>query len=1441
MRLNGFKQIIALLFYLLPFELFSVKVSNLHFEQISTKNGLSQNTVRAILEDKQGFIWGGTLDGLNRYDGYQFIVFKPQLGNSNSLVDHRIKNVYQDRAGYLWIKTYKNEFNCYDPVSDSFIHFLPSGSATQYLNYYEAKNGDVWLWENQKSCLRVRKSKGEFFSLPFLIKKEKEKENVKNCLFLFEDSRSNIWIGGESGLFRIKDKLPEARFCDKYSFTNAVELNNKIYFTTKESCIVVYDIRRELFQEIQNKEYKGQLLNLAVLNDNELLLVSKSDGVLSFNINTKLFEKPQWAKDKQLRGNIELIIDKNNGVWIYNYTGVIWYHNRENQQIKKMELIPPNIAKIIDYERYNILIDSRNLIWITTYGNGLFCYDPATDVLENYKYDANRNSPASDYLLSITEDRYGSMWIGSEYAGIIKVVKSNQDVRIIRPEKEVSIGKNNNVKTVYGDAFNNIWIGTKNGSLYLYDDQTFQGKCIYKDINPYTITEDTDGHIWVGTKGKGLFIIDRNTLKEVARYTFHENDSQSISHNTIFNLLKDNKNRMWMGTFGGGINLVEGNLQSGLTFKRFFFEDGNRSYIRYLFQDSKGLIWAGSSDGIIRFDPEKLIKNPNDFVSYRMDLKNENGINCNDIETIYETDGEIWIGTAGGGLSKYVPATEKQVEHFVSFTVKDGLSGDFVSGILEDKENNLWIGTESGITRFNKKDNSYIVYQFSEKTYGNHFNENANMYYSDGNMFWGSLDGLLVFNPELFEPDTIVPPVTLTNFLIYDQQVKVGAKSSPLKQSISYSNEIVLNYKQNTFTIEFASLILKNSRKNKYIYMLENYDRQWSPLSSQNTAIYKNLPPGDYVFKVKGSNSDGVWSDQVTQIRIVITPPFWKSWYAYVVYVLLVLIILYVILGLIYKFNALNNNIKVEKELTNYKLRFFTNISHEFRTPLTLIRGVIENLGESPELASPQLKKQMNILNRNSVILTRLIEQLLEFRKLQNNVLTLDLEETDIVDFSKEIFGSFQEIADQKMITYRFTCKTDSYILFIDRRKVDKILYNLLSNAFKFTPKGGSIEMSIDLDMARQICLIAVKDSGIGIAKEKQHLLFSRFMQINFSSAGTGIGLSLVKEFTDVHKANIWYESNPEGQGSIFKVEFSTNPETYKGDHLVVSEHPESVSLNTDPLLMQGTDIDSYFVDIDNIMISNYRLLIIEDNDDMRNFLIDEFSKYLMVDSAEDGKIGLQKAIETNPEMIICDVMMPEMDGFEVTRRMKDDFLTCHIPIILLTAHSSVEHQLQGIQCGADAYITKPFSLKYLIARVFKLIEQREQLKKRFSKEYAFDGNLMLSTDKDREFMELIDKILDEHIPNPQFTIDEFAGLANLKRTVFYKKVKGITGLSPNGLIKLKRLKCGAELLRKGGLTVSEVSYKVGFEDPFYFSRCFKAHYNCSPSIYGQFSVAESV
>lgn len=1401
---------------------------NINFSQISTKNGLSQNTVRAITIDKNGFIWSGTLDGLNRYDGYNIRSYQPE----NALSDHRIRDLYVSSNGNLWVKTYKNEFSCYNPVADTFTHIEDeTGKLLTYTNFNESSKGKIWIWGPTDGAICIQEKQNKKFD------KTVYSSPSEGCSFFKEDSSGNIWIGTRKGLKKItKQGAVQIYYNDKYSFTHAIEIDKKIFFSTLESTLIIYNMQQNSFEEIVTT-FGDPLISLYRFSAKELLVLTETQRLWIYNIPENKFYLSDLNNDiDYTKGEIWFVRDKQNAVWFYNQSGVLWYCNGIDSKIRKMSLLTTDVAVLIKSMHHsfaidNIFLDSKGIFWIATYGYGLYCYNPKSEKLTNYTNQSNQHSLPSNYLLSIAEDRFGNIWIGSEYAGLIRVVKNPDYVHIMRPEINNIVGKTNNVRSICEDSNGNIWIGLKNGSLYVYNSMITEGRCIAENLNPYALVEDGQRRMWVGSKGGGIYLFDINTFKKINYFTHKDNDPTSLHDKEIFHLIKDNKERIWVASFKGGISvIIENEKGKNFIFRNFLSDKGNQSMFRYLLQDREGMIWAGSSDGLIKFDPDKLIQNPDAYTSYKMNPNQLNSLSSNDIKTIFQDrEGVIWIGTAGGGLNKYVKATKKNPEHFQSFVINKGMPENYVVGMLE-YNGYLWLSSEGGLSRFNKTDYSVVTFQFAQNIYGNIFNEGAAFKRKNGTMLWGSLDGLMMFDPQKFKPDTLTPRALITGLQIDEIDWR---NIDPLlkNKSITYTDNIKLSNKQNVFTIEFATLDLRNPEKNCYTYILENYDRAWSTPSHSNIATYKNLPPGKYIFKVKGTNSFGIWNEEYTSLEITITPPIWKSSIAYVLYSLMILLLFYIVFRLIIKFNRLNNAIEIEKQLTNHKLRFFTNISHEFRTPLTLIQGAVENMSELHSLPEAAYK-QLAVLNRNSLNLRRLIDQLLEFRKLQNDVLKLDLEEIDIVDFSYNIYTGFRELAERRAINYLFTNAVESLFLLVDRKKLDKVIYNLLSNAFKYTPKEGTIEVLLTEEQSAQKCVIAIIDSGIGVSKDKQHLLFSRFSQINYSDSGTGIGLSLVKEFVEVHKGKVYFEDNV-GGGSIFKIELSTDKNIYTGENLltdkkdsdIIESYPDTKHFIYQSILEPIETINSS-------IIENYRLLIIDDNDDIRNFLMDGFRDRLSVDSAVDGKDGLHKAIETNPDIIICDVMMPEMDGFEVTRQLKQEFQTCHIPIILVTAHSSIEHQLEGIDSGADAYITKPFSLKYVQKRVIKLIEQRELLKKRFSKDFVIDETLINTTEEDKTFYEKIEKILDNNYHNSLFTIEKFVELSGYGRTTFFKKVKGITGFAPNELIKIKRLTESAILLKNSGFNVSEISYKVGFEDPFYFSKCFKIHFNCTPSQY---------
>lgn len=877
-----------------------------------------------------------------------------------------------------------------------------------------------------------------------------------------------------------------------------------------------------------------------------------------------------------------------------------------------------------------------------------------------------------------------------------------------------------------------------------------------------------------------------------------------------------------MATFGGGLNLAVPENNS-YVFKSFLADDDEAQFIRFVASDRNDWMWVGTSDGICVFHPDSLIESPDNYYRYNYGNGKLQG---NFVKYILcDRKGRMWIATSGGGLSLCIPDGDYGDLSFKHFTTGNGLVGDDVQSIAEDNGGTLWIATEYGISHFSPETESFENFFFSTIAQGNVYSESTTCNLPDGRLLFGSSHGLVVIDPEKVKSVHTVSDVALTGLKINGINMFPNSEDSPLKHAFSYTDNIELKHHQNSFVIEFSAFDYSLAKGAKYMYRLEPYDADWNTPSSLNFAAYKKLTSGTYRLHVRACNSTGIWSDVAT-LGIVITPPWWKSPIAYLIYFILFCAVLYVTYRLMSKFSTLRTRVEVEKQLTDYKLMFFTNISHEFRTPLTLIQGALEKI-ENMSHISEEMAYPIRLMNKSADRMLRLINQLLEFRKMQNNKLTLMLEKTDVISFLKEIFLNFEEMADDKSMDFRFECPLESYSLFVDRGKLDKIVYNLLSNAFKYTPNGGKIRVSVSIDEKNEKFVFLVSDTGIGISKEKRQELFSRFMQSTFSQDSVGIGLHLTHELVNVHKGSITYREN-EGGGSVFTISLPADISSYETKDFIVSDR-----VHDDAFAHEKPEHSRVMRSDVSVGISEKKkILLIEDDGDVSKFLETELSPHFDVTVAADGLSGLECARNLELDLIVCDVLMPGMNGFEVTRNLKTDFNTSHLPIILLTAMSTSENQLEGIESGADAYITKPFSPKLLLARVFQLIEQREKLRNKFSNDPTLMNPVLSTADLDLQFADRLSVIMEKQYANPDFTIDDFAAALKLGRTVFFRKVKGVTGYTPNEYIRIVRMKKAVQLLQDGRYNVSEVTYMVGMKDPHYFSRTFKEQFGVVPSAY---------
>lgn len=1386
--------------------------------QMTTEDGIANNSIRYIYQDSKGFIWMGTLNGLSRYDGNSFVTFRPEVSNKISLMDHRIRDLEEDKNGFLWIASSAEVFSCYDLKKDCFVDFTGCGEHDQAYGYKMTdREGNVWLWQDGNGCRKVTYVDGEFTSVVF--KKEKHNLPSDNITYVFEDERGRIWIGSREGVALVAGGKAELVEGNHDAF-EAVSYDMDVFFLSSKGNI---SQKREgensrIVARLGEGQSGTKVYSTLRLQDD--WIVFTNHGGYVFNLKTH-----QVSRSAELdiaKGLAQM--DNRGNFWICNHTGKVWYVNAKTRVIKTFQLIPADKVNYIDEERYHIVHDSRDIVWISTYGNGLFAYDLATDELQHFESNINGFSHiTSNFLQYIMEDRSGGIWVSSEYTGISRLSVLNEGAERIFPENENLSDRSNTVRMIKRMSDGKIWLGTRRGGLYTYDSQlkTIEDSR-YFDSNIYAAEEGDDGSLWLGSRGNGLSIDGK-------WYTYNSEDPSSIGNNNIFTLYRDRKNRMWVGTFGGGLNLAI-KENDRYVFRKFLNNSYSQRQIRIIQEDDNGWMWVGTSAGVYLFHPDSLIADPDHYITYNY---NNGKLRNNEIKCIHQdSKGRIWVGTSGKGFSRCEPDGDYQNLTFEHFDGSNGLVNNMVQSIIEDREGKLWIATEYGISRFDPDTHSFENFFFSANALGNVYSENSGCVSKDGKLLFGSNYGMVVITPgKIVNNFTVAPMVAFTDLRINGISTRPGDVDSPLDRSLVYTDEIELKYFQNSFVVDFSTFDYSGTNGTKYTYRLDNYDKGWSIPSSLNFAAYKNLTPGTYKLRVKACNGIGIWGDKETVLKIVVVPPFWKTTWAFLIYAILTGVVLYIGFRLMRNFNTLRNRIQVEKQLTEYKLVFFTNISHEFRTPLTLIQGALEKIQRGGKV-SKEMAYSLKVMDKSTQRMLRLINQLLEFRKMQNNKLALSLEETDVMAFLYEIFLSFNDAAESKNMDFKFLPSVASYKMFIDKGYVDKVTYNLLSNAFKYTPSGGKVTFSVVADEAKKQLIISVADSGVGIPKEKRNELFKRFMQSSFSGSSVGVGLHLTHELVCVHKGTIVYHEN-EGGGSIFTVSLPTDISVYEEKDFLI---PHNVLLEEEEahhaaVLAEETSAVQE-PKLSSTPLNKRKVLIIEDDNDVREFLKEEVGQYFEVVAEADGSAGFERARTYDADLIICDVLMPGMTGFEVTRKLKNDFHTSHIPIILLTAMSSAESHLEGVESGADAYITKPFSPKLLLARAFKLIEQREKLREKFSNDPNMVRPAICTSDKDKEFADRLQLVMDQQLGNAQFTIDEFASMMGLGRTVFYRKVRGVTGYSPNEYIRIIRMKKAAELLLENRYTVAEVSYRVGINDPFYFSKCFKQQFGVAPSVY---------
>ena len=1105
------------------------------------------------------------------------------------------------------------------------------------------------------------------------------------------------------------------------------------------------------------------------------LSAKEMEAILPKLQDVKMADKQLVQKWKVPNGRV--LTDNKGGKWIYNNTGIL--RKVVGDSLITLRLLP-NETNYIDYERFNIVEDNHGLVWISTYGKGLFVFNHDLNQGQHFVANEKGESPiASNYLLCITADRRDGVWVSAEYGGVSHLQVMDKGVVRIFPNGRENLDLSNVVRMVKKQRDGSVMVGTRDGCLYHYSADMAQMLVkSHFDSNIYSVVEMPQGRMWIGTRGKGIYGIPGLDFK----------------NKKVFCLKPDDRGRMWIGTFGEGLSVAIPRGE-GYEVRTFFADSVGLNEVRCLAIDRKGMLWGGTSGGLFCVDPTRFAADGKGLRVYKR------GSEIHDM--LVDRQGRLWLTVPGEGL------VCMQDGNFRILDASQGLINNMVQSVVETEDGNLWVSTQQGVSCWKAKDNSFDNYLFSRVLMGNVYNENSAVCLDDGRVLLGGNYGLTIINPSRIS--------------------HVKGQTSVVFTSHPYSDEMTLSYEERSPKINFSTLDYSDVNNVKYTYWLEGYDSSWSVPSPTPWVNYQNLPFGSYRLHVKASYSDGIWGKE-SVLDISVEPPFYLSVWAWVFYALFLTVVIVMVVKSIREKNILKGKIKFEQEFTRYKLVFFTNIAHEFRTPLTLIQGSLEKEKRIMKTNHWQLEleKTVRTMDKSVQRMLRLIDQLLEFRKMQAGKLKLSLQETDVVMFVQGICKMFDDAAESKQIDFKFESQLPAYLMYLDQQKMDKVVFNLLSNAFKYTHAKGTISVSLSFT---DVMTIRVADTGVGIPQEKREQLFSRFMQSSYTGESFGIGLHLTHELVRTHHGEITYQEN-EGGGSVFVVTIPLQKDCYEASDFLVKDSPILKADLTKERDGQEEKTTDAVPSAPSAPLNRRTILLIEDDNDVREFLLSELESCFDLKVASDGKAGIAMAKELDVDLIVSDVMMPGMNGFELTKRLKNSFETSHIPIILLTALSTDENVLEGTESGADAYITKPFSPQLLMARILQLLNQREILRQKFGKVPQEIRSAMLRNEQDSLFVKRLDSIVYSRLGEQDLSVDKVAGLLHLGRTIFYKKVRGTTGYTPNEYIRVIRLRKAAELLKEGEKNVSEVAYAVGFDNPYYFSKCFKEQFGMPPSQY---------
>ncbi|MBS1952534.1 MAG: DNA-binding response regulator, AraC family [Cytophagales bacterium] len=1342
----------------------------LPYQHVGKEANISNSAITSVYMDKFEYVWLGTWDGLDRYDGSNIKIYKPDSYQKGTISNNVIRDVLEDGAGNLWVITHRG-INLYNRDTETFSSYLDSLNDVPFLEYNIraciGPDSALWVSNIGEGIKRYNKNKKGFEDVEF---KDISAEWLTQV----------INIGCYKGLFYMLGKDGKIQCC----------LKNQVLFSKQISLPDPFVYHKFL-----------------QLNDQYFMCYASNGNLIFFNLSNIVQETPIVPLGNTHISSLSESMNKQ-FLWVGTESGQVFKIITYRGLLKSIRM--DDYFPILKNKGIKILSISetiQDLIWVGTDGDGVYKFLNR----EKMFYSISAGSPQKKLLShsiirSIYEDNTGTLFIGTRGGGVNILEKTKDHNKIINTKNGLS---NNAVLSLKKDHTGNLWIGVDGEGIDMLESKTnrlfhfprdFENKTSIMFSSVYAICVDSYNDLWLGTSGYGVIHLKITKTKK-NQYQLTEfdqikhssdNSYSSIKSNIVYTILEDKPNSLWFGTRGGGI-------------------------YRY--------------NTITKKIEEHIEAN----------IKEKIRLCNNDVLSLFINDKEeLWVGTSGGLSRLSLKFSKYQTNQF---TAREGLVNNTIHGIQEDKNSNIWLSTNRGLVMYNRKTNLFTNFDNEDGLLNSEYTDGASFASRiSENLYFGGTNGLDIIQPSKLSLSTDFPKLVINDFVLYNKPVKAHDENGVLQTNIDFVTKLQLKYNQNFISFSFTTLDYWNKEKSKFSYVLENFDKGWNDLGPQQSISLTNIPPGQYNLKIKYTNENGVWCTTPKTLSIVITPPFWKTIWAYLLYVLIVigiqvLIVLYIRFRSRTKKAAAIERYKVQqqKELNDYKLRFYTNIAHEFRTPLTLILGPVSSLLQKN--IDQVTKSQLNIIYSNSIRLQKLIEELIQFRKIESGKDKLELSSIDLIPFIQQIIESFQQYAAKRDIHLEFHTNDETLLLIIDVKKIEKILINLISNAIKYSYNGGKV--IVVLEKNSSFFTFIIKDEGVGIAAGNVERIFDDFYhtattpidEFGFSKS-TGIGLSLTKSLVSIHGGKIDVVSK-EGKGSTFSIsipvlsqqqEAVKETETaYVADNLgekISQEFEHNMSSPQQDKAKEGVNAKSL-----------YSILVVDDNNQITDLLESMLSSKYTVYKASDGKKALAVLDEERVDLVISDVLMPDMDGLALCKKIKENIQTSHISVILLTAKVEIENRIEGLQVGADSYIPKPFHPEHLFIRIEKLLERMELIRKKFqmfgTNEFA-NSSFGISEREDIFFSKII-SCIQKNLSKPDFNADEIGEEVGMSKASLYKKVKTMTGLTPHGLIKQYRLKKAAELLKNSTMSVSEVIYETGFNSRSYFYKSFNEMFHCHP------------